>query len=160
MHEVLPRQGWQNHSETINKAVKIYVRKGLVVSCPHYHTRGEWNLFVLFFSGISITVCIIPLENGEIWASHTAPQRYMQLNKDQGAPASIPARILSKAETAEQWHFEERQKNGTSQSKNCNTKVLTSWKEFDRSSQQFASTVSFPVQALHLLSSAGLGSVC
>lgn len=65
MHPVLPHQRWQNRSETIIKAVKICVRKGPVVSCPHYHTRWEWSLFAPLFPGISITVRINPL--GKQW---------------------------------------------------------------------------------------------
>lgn len=158
MHHVLPQQRCQNHSETIIKAVKIHVRKGLVVSCSHYHTRWEWSLFVPFFPGISITVCITPLENGEIRASYRAPERSTQLNKDQGDPAGIPATSLSEADTAEHWRVEERQKNCTSSSKNPNTEVLMWQKELDRRSQQWASTARFPAQPLHLPSSAGLGS--
>lgn len=125
MHPILPHQSWQNHSETIIEAVKICVRKGPVVSCPHYHTRWEWSLFVPFFPGISITVCIIPSENSEIWASYRAPERSTELNKDQGAPAGIPATSLLKADTGEQWYVEKRQKNCISPSKNPNTEVLT-----------------------------------
>lgn len=60
MHSVLPHQRSQNHSETIIKAVKIRVRKGLVVSCPQYHTRWEWSLFVPFFPASAFKCAFSP----------------------------------------------------------------------------------------------------
>lgn len=157
MHLVLPHQRCSNHSETIIKAVKICVRKGLVVSFS-YKMRVK-PLCTLFSRHWHYSVHY-PLENGELWASYRAPERSTQLNKDQGAPACIPATSLSKAETAEQWCVEKRQKNCTSPSKNSNTEDLMWQKEWDRCSRQFTSTAQFPAQPLCLPSSAGQGSTC
>lgn len=123
------------------------------------HTRWEWSLFVAFFPGISITVCVTPLENSETRASHRAPERSTQLNKDQGAPAGIPATRLSEAETAEQWHVEKKQENCTSPSKNPNTEVLT-WQKESEDARGNLRQQHHSLKNPSLPSSAGPGSTC
>lgn len=124
-------------------------------SVAHTTTQGENEVSLYPFSRHQHYSEHYPLENSETRASYRAPEKSTQLNKDQGAPAGIPATSLSEAETAEQWHVEKRRKNCTSPSKNPNTEVLMWQKESDRCSQQFASTARLPAQPLHLPSSAG-----
>lgn len=85
MHPVLPHQRCQNHSETTIKAVKKYIRKGLVVS--YYHTKWEWSLFVPFLPGTSIRVHY-PLEkqwNTSILQSSRGPRSWTKTKEPQQA---------------------------------------------------------------------------
>lgn len=151
MHPVLPHKRCQNHSETTIKAVKIYVRKGLVVS--YYHTRWEWSLFVPFLPGISIRVHH-PLEkqwNTSILQSsrevHTAEQRPRSPRRH-SCYESVKGRHC-RAVTCEKKAEELPAKIPT----------LRSWCD-KKSPTRFSWRPWFPVQPLHLPSSVGLGSTC
>lgn len=143
----------------IRKAVKKNVyqtREGLVAICPPYHKRREQNPFVLFFSGISITVCItsckmvrekhlIQLRRGTYsWTQIKEPQQALQLE------ASQRQRL---------WSGDILRRGRNAPSKNGNAKVLTSQKESDRKLWWFVSAASFPAQAFPLLSAAELCSI-
>lgn len=143
----------------IKKVIKQNVRqtrKGLVVICPPYHKRRQRNLFVLCFSGISITVRtaswkmvraehLIQLCRGTYsWTQIKRPQQALQLE------ASQRQRL---------WSGDILRRGRNTPSKNSNTTVLTSPKESDRKSWWSVSAASFPAQAFPLLSAAGLGSI-